>query len=59
MLSDDAEALGGETGSLGAPGGKQTAELARAWLIESRSERGYRSVDRTERIRIAQAFAAP
>lgn len=39
-------------------GGKQTAEKAKTWLIEQRSERGYRGIDRQERVRIAQAFAA-
>src|SRR5438552_12528908 len=58
MMTDAAEGVGDGSESPDVLGGKQTAERAGEWLIESRSERGYRAVDRTERIRVAQAFAA-
>ena len=39
-------------------GGKRTAEKAKNWLVSERHERGYRSVDRRERVLVTQAFAA-
>lgn len=37
---------------------KRTAERAKTWLVNRHGEKGYRGVDASERIRIAQAFAA-
>ena len=37
---------------------KQTAEVAKQWLVESKADRGYRTLRPRERVRIVQAFAA-
>jgi hypothetical protein len=39
-------------------GAQETAKQAKEWLITKRQQRGYRAVDRNERVKVVQAFAA-